>query len=750
MSRTTENELRYNSKLASQPARPYQKEAIRRAIRGLDADQPILVHVPTGGGKTRIGNDLLVEVLSERGGWVLWIAPRWDLLQQAAVDLVQRHKGYLAKIVRLGGKEDNMPGVSDDVQGAEVAFTTIQTYLSWAKDGQFQGCAHPTLIIWDECHKGECAKTGRTLFDRRRWRHTPVLGLTATPRRPEVSRYEVIYSKTFYELLQEGYLAQPIPVTHGTGTSWSPVFNRSTGDVTEPSLRELGSKKERNQVIVQHYVKHQKKYGKTLIFCCDIKHSNALATRLASQSGVPARAVNCKNGEQFNRECIKAFRQGNVQVVTNVAMMTHGFDIPDIQTIFLCRPTGSDILFSQMVGRGARKDEKTGKNSFYLVEFTDNIEKHGDKLTSTQTFFAGTGLQIPRSEPVHPTRQYRPVEKIERQQFDPYGLPTWITDRPDVPEPIRNLWFRRDQTFGIEFEMTMDDFDGENPGKKWIEVAEELRQALVDRLGDRVANRCSRNPRAAQDHGLWNIVYDRTCGWEVTSRILKNQEGYAEVVEACEAITEAMERTGLKVTHNTGTHVHLGWRAKNRTELLRAVQLVRVFEPALATLVAPSRVVSFDGVEYDTDEPNFYCRPVSHVLNKEGLGGVKKAEDLFRLLSESEEARYLTFNIVPLQDIQTVEVRFHSGTTDAGKILLWLSLWQQILWAAANKLQIEEVPDCPVIVPNRDVLVLARKYLPAVQQPEFLDRLKARRDHVVGLWRNHDELLRWAKNAQRW
>ncbi len=76
----------------------------------------------------------------------------------------------------------------------------------------------------------------------------------------------------------------------------------------------------------------------------------------------------------------------------------------------------------------------------------------------------------------------------------------------------------------------------------------------------------------------------------------------------------------------------------------------------------------------------------------------------------------------------------HSGTLDAMKILLWVSLWQQLLWAASHRQQIDNVPDCKVIIPDGDIVALAEKYLPDARQPQqklLLHRLAARRLEIV-------------------
>ncbi len=96
----------------------------------------------------------------------------------------------------------------------------------------------------------------------------------------------------------------------------------------------------------------------------------------------------------------------------------------------------------------------------------------------------------------------------------------------------------------------------------------------------------------------------------------------------------------------------------------------------------------------------------------------------------------------------------HHGTLEARKILLWVSLWQQILWAAANRSWVAEVPDVPVIMPFGDITKLAQDYLPDARQPQqttFLRRLAARRSDIVSeQWRRSPDLASWIGLAQQW
>ena len=59
-------------------------------------------------------------------------------------------------------------------------------------------------------------------------------------------------------------------------------------------------------------------------------------------------------------------------MLVNVNIMTEGTDVPDIQTVFLTRPTQSEGLLMQMIGRGMRGPRANhGTESVNIVDFHD-------------------------------------------------------------------------------------------------------------------------------------------------------------------------------------------------------------------------------------------------------------------------------------------------------------------------------------------------------------------------------------------
>lgn len=729
--------------------RPFQVDAFEALKRALFDGQvaPRLLHVATGGGKTMIANHVLKEFLGMRGGPVLWVTKDWRLLKQAAVSLCQHETHMLARLGRVGGAARELSPLPDDRLDG-VVYTTLHTFLRRAP--YLARRLRPTLVVWDECHWGEDAQTGRRLLRFCADRGIPLLGLTATPRPPTQSEFQVVYSKSFSELVEEGVLARPVPRTPvETHVRWRPQRLGPRGDFRPDSLAELARSQRRNELIVKDYVANAATYGKTIVFACDIEHADRLAELFChwSGGGVPARAVHSELSSADVERAITDFRSGAIRVLVNVAMLTTGFDAPDAQTVLLCRPTASDVLFSQMIGRGSRRTDT--KTTFNIVEFTDNLEKYRDILMTATRFFAGTtgnGAAVTGPGPSGDRRGARPPRP---PGFDPAGAPTWIPDDPAVADALRGLWYRQGQTFGVEIELTRPGWRGGEVDGAWQATADALRASLAAALPELVAPRAVANPGDLGDYGRWNVTYDRSAGWEVTSRILRDRAGFEELVSACDALDAAARDLGLRVNHRTGLHVHLGWRGADLEELKRAIHLVRLFEPALASLVAPSRLRACTADGYDLRAPNEYCQPVATVLTSRRLAGVRSFDDLWRLTA-SDDARRLTFNVKPLEDLQTVEVRLHSGTTEARKIAPWISLWMQLLWAASQARAIPDVPDAKLLEPSADLLALAREWLPAVQSPRLLERLAARRREIVDRWADEPQFERWCTYAAGW
>lgn len=99
------------------------------------------------------------------------------------------------------------------------------------------------------------------------------------------------------------------------------------------------------------------RWGKTLVFFQTIRECQAFK-RILAEHGIGCEVVTA----QSNRDSqLDAFIAGDVQVVANVSVLSEGFDLPELQSVFL--RDASRLPTIQMSGRGLRRaEEKTHCN----------------------------------------------------------------------------------------------------------------------------------------------------------------------------------------------------------------------------------------------------------------------------------------------------------------------------------------------------------------------------------------------------
>jgi hypothetical protein len=237
-----------------------------------------------------------------------------------------------------------------------------------------------------------------------------------------------------------------------------------------------------------------------------------------------------------------------------------------------------------------------------------------------------------------------------------------------------------------------------------------------------------------KQHDVWNVEYDGSCGWEVTSRVLSGSAGFFEIMDVCRALEPLAATLGLVVNHRTGMHVHLGWK-RALPSLRRLMSLTAHFEPALYSLVAPSRFA------------NGYAQSIrQHLALFESFDSL----DDWKAHFGERESRYLAVNPANLfGGLDTVEVRMHSGTLEGTKILGWLSLWMRLLDSAQGRQALPEGAPAakgePLTAgPGGDVVALADH---VGAHRELTAYLRARRENVMARWLEHPQLGRVARRV---
>lgn len=379
--------------------RPYQEECIRE----IQSRPPgsYLVQMATGLGKTVTFANI------PRRGRMLILSHREELVKQPLK--------YFDCYTGVEMAKETAPS------NAEVVSASVQSLARRLK--RFDPDDFD-IIICDEAHHA-AARTYKTIFSH--FHPRLLLGFTATPNRADSVRLNDVFQDIIFQRdlrwgIQNGYLSDIYCQRVNIGYDLRNVHTKS-GDYAPGELDE--AMEGTADAIAQAY--RDLSVGATLIFAVSVHQAEEIASR------IPGAAI--VTGETRNRaEIIAAFTRREIPALVNCMVFTEGTDIPLVETVIIARPTQSDSLYTQMVGRGLRLSP--GKDRLHLI---DCVGVTGKASLCTAPSLLGIDLEnVPRN------RQ----DELEGMLFD---LPDKAIMAADCPESwiknvqIVDLWAKKQQ-----------------------------------------------------------------------------------------------------------------------------------------------------------------------------------------------------------------------------------------------------------------------------------------------------------------
>lgn len=339
--------------------RPYQREA-RDAVLG-EWDRGVgktLLVLPTGTGKTIVFAKTTEEIV-RRGGRVLILAHRGELLEQAA-DKLHTATGLQSAVEKA---EQTSMGT-----WYRVTVGSVQTLQRPKRMEQFRP-DHFSHIIIDEAH--HCLSDGyqRVL---EHFSGAKVLGVTATPDRGDMRNLgqyfeSLAYEYTLPQAIRDGFLSPIKALTIPLKLDLSAVGVQS-GDF---KAGDLGTALDPYLDAIADEMLRYCADRKTVVFLPLVKTSQKFRDILNAK-GFRAAEV---NGESADRaEVLRDFSDGKYNVLCNSMLLTEGWDCPAVDCIIVLRPTKVRSLYCQMVGRGTRLFP--GKDHLLLLDFLWHTERH--------------------------------------------------------------------------------------------------------------------------------------------------------------------------------------------------------------------------------------------------------------------------------------------------------------------------------------------------------------------------------------
>ncbi len=336
----------------------HQREALDalQAMRDRHETIALLYHA-TGTGKT------VTAVMDAKrcGGRTLFLAHTQELVNQAA-DTFRT----LWPEVTVGRY---MEAIKEPE--AHVVCGSVQSVALHLED--FREDAFSYLIV-DEAHHAAADTYQKILA----YFHPAfTLGLTATPERTDDNRAILdIFKNTAHKLdiqtaVEIGELVPIRCIRIHTNIDLTKVRFNSV----QYNIRDLESKiyvPERNRLIVDTWLQYVRD-KRTVVFCASVRHAEQIA-ELFRQTGVSVAAVSGGMKPAERREFQERFVRREILVLCACDLLNEGWDCPEIEVLFMARPTMSRVLYTQQLGRGMRLFP--GKESLMVFDFVDNASQY--------------------------------------------------------------------------------------------------------------------------------------------------------------------------------------------------------------------------------------------------------------------------------------------------------------------------------------------------------------------------------------
>lgn len=360
--------------------RAYQQQAVEAVQRDWRGGTPsVLVTMATGLGKTAVLLELLRRELDEHPTRrALILAHRKELIDQP----LERARQYFPEWA--AGRCGAVMADRDECD-RQLTVATVQTLASPARLERLLAYGPMDYLVTDECHHAT-ARTYRRVVDALREANPRLwhLGVTATPLRADGEGLRAVYQKEAYHMgiregVQSAWLVPPRWLAIQTGISLAGVEVRA-GDYVGKQLADVFETANCFDLVVESHQRYAAE-RQAIAFVESVEGAYRLAEAFR-EAGITAEAADGTTHKAEREEILRRFRQGKTSVLCNVGLYTEGLDVPQISCVHQVRPTQSDGLYLQCIGRALRP--VPGKEDALILDYAPlearNVVMLGDVL----------------------------------------------------------------------------------------------------------------------------------------------------------------------------------------------------------------------------------------------------------------------------------------------------------------------------------------------------------------------------------
>ena len=375
------------------PPRYYQRIAINRTVEAVaNGQHRILLVMATGTGKTYTAFQIIHRL--HKSGMkkrILYLADRNILIDQT---MRQDFKPFQRIMTKVQQKNPE--------SGYEIY---MSLYGQWVKHDLPQGEKQPyeylapdffDLIIVDECHRSSVKEDSEWRAILNYFSSATQIGLTATPKAVDGANNIEYFGKPVFTYslrqgIEDGFLA-PYRVTKSFINvdleGYEPrkdevdIYNHPLGEqIYTRNLIGRGLHITKRQVIVAKRITEMlKSMGgmvKTIVFCPDQEEAQIMRDLLIEMNQArvrknPKYIVRITSDDRVGKSLLDDFIDPDSDypvVATTSELLSTGVDCKTCGLIVIDKEVNSMTTFKQMVGRGTRIYERTGKMNFDILDF---------------------------------------------------------------------------------------------------------------------------------------------------------------------------------------------------------------------------------------------------------------------------------------------------------------------------------------------------------------------------------------------
>ena len=354
--------------------RPRQKLFVERSLAALNTHRNTLGVAPTASGKTLMLSAVAGELLKDPDAKACVLAHRDELTDQNRTKFGRINPEVTTSVVDANTKSWD----------GQVTFAMAPT-LSRAPN--LADMPALDLLVIDEAHHA-VADSYRRIIDQALQRNPSarIFGVTATPNRGDRRGLREVFDNVadqirIAELIASGHLVSPRTFVIDVGVQDAlKKVRRVAADFDMGEVDAIMNKSPVTDAVIANW-KEKAGNRQTVVFCSTVDHARNVADAF-NAAGVSAAIVHGEMRDVDRKATLAAYDRGEIQVVTNVAVLTEGWDHPPTSCVVLLRPSSYKSTMMQMVGRGLRTvnpDEYPGviKTDCIIFDFGTSSLIHG-------------------------------------------------------------------------------------------------------------------------------------------------------------------------------------------------------------------------------------------------------------------------------------------------------------------------------------------------------------------------------------